>query len=143
MGSATTIHFTFPSTLAAAADAQHRIMKEVESMGYPEDAKFAIHLALDEALTNAVRHGNGLKPELHVDVSYTLTHESFTICVSDQGKGFKPEQVPDPTLDENLDRPSGRGIMLMKAYMTEVHFSTRGNTVTLVKRRDCKLPRSE
>ncbi|MFA7238304.1 MAG: ATP-binding protein, partial [Phycisphaeraceae bacterium] len=59
---------------------------------------------------------------------------------TDEGPGFTPEGVPDPTRGENLERPSGRGVMLMKAYMTKVSFSPSGNRVTMIKRKSCHLP---
>jgi serine/threonine-protein kinase RsbW len=74
-------------------------------------------------------------------VEYTVSPSGVTISVADEGLGFDPGKVADPTLDENLDQPHGRGLMLMKAYMTEVSFNRRGNRVTMSKRSDCPLPR--
>ena len=121
----------------------HLLMDEIERAGFNDNCCFAIRLSLDEAITNAVRHGNGLNPDLKATIDYEITDEHFRITISDQGPGFVPEKVPDPTLDENLDRPCGRGLMLMRAYMTHVEFNAKGNAVTLVKRRDCKLPHAD
>lgn len=142
MASTTSVHLVISSTLDQAAESMHRIMNDVQAAGFTESAQFAIRLALDEAITNAVRHGNRLNPELKVTIDYRIDDELFLITVQDQGPGFKPENVPDPTLEENLERPCGRGIMLMRAYMTEVDYSPTGNTVRLVKRRDCRLPQA-
>jgi serine/threonine-protein kinase RsbW len=68
-----------------------------------------------------------------VEVEYDIDPRRAIITVTDQGEGFNPAVVPDPTIDENLEKPSGRGIMLMRAYMDEVCFNNRGNQVRLVK----------
>ncbi len=116
-------------------------MEAVKAAGFPEEPSFAVRLALDEALSNAVRHGNKLDASKSVTVEYEVSPTRVTISVTDQGPGFDPESVPDPTLDENLDQPHGRGLMLIKAYMTEVTYSARGNRVTMTKTCDCTLPR--
>jgi len=129
-----------PSRLEDAAEVQKRIIRDVDAAGYNENAVFAIRLALEEALSNAVRHGNCGDESKRVSIEYTVDDQAVQIVVEDEGCGFVPHSLPDPTATENLDRPCGRGVMLMKAYMTEVHFNSRGNRVTLVKRRDCPLP---
>ena len=109
-------------------------------MGYSKEAIFAIQLALDEAVTNAIRHGNKLDESKSVSVHYTIGDRDTTITICDQGEGFDPKELPDPTLDENLTCPSGRGVMLMQAYMTSVSYNDKGNCLTLVKRKNCALP---
>ena len=96
-------------------------------------SRFAIKLALEEAITNAIRHGNRNDPTKHITVRYRVTPDEAVIWLSDEGRGFNPEVVPDPTLDENLNKPNGRGIMLMRAYMDEVSFGECGSQVRLVK----------
>lgn len=140
-GNAPAKKLVFPSRMEDARRVLGEILEDVRAQGYDGDAYFAIRLSLDEALTNAVRHGNGCESEKTVTVEYTIDQEEFRISVTDQGPGFQPHHVPDPTCDENLERPSGRGVMLMKAYMTRVDYNDAGNRVTLVKRRDCRLPR--
>jgi serine/threonine-protein kinase RsbW len=119
---------------------QKLILEEADARGYSEKATFAIRLALDEALCNAIQHGNGLDPEKSVTVDYSVDDQRVRVVVCDEGPGFKPEDVPDPTNNENLCLPHGRGVMLMRAYMTEVHFNEKGNCVHLVKARDCPRP---
>ncbi|MEM9883166.1 MAG: ATP-binding protein [Planctomycetota bacterium] len=133
----------FPSRLSEVPPAQHAIVEAARAAGFDDKSLFAIRLALDEALTNAVRHGNGSDPTKHVTVTYAADAERITITVEDQGPGFAPADLPDPTAEENLDRPHGRGVMLMRAYMTEVTYNDRGNRVTLTKARDCPLPRED
>ncbi len=143
MPNALTKTLVIPSTLADAHDAQEAIMEVVKAAGFPEESSFAVRLALDEALSNAVRHGNKLDESKKVTVEYAISATRVTISITDEGPGFEPEAVPDPTLDENLDQPHGRGLMLMKAYMTEVHYSDNGKRVTMTKMRDCPLPRKK
>ncbi len=111
---------------------QAALMEAVERAGYPKPSRFAIKLAFEEALMNAFHHGHeGLGDDLEVRVEYEVHPEVVVIRVEDQGPGFNPDKVPDPTLDENLALPSGRGIMLMRAYMTEVAHNATGNRVEL------------
>jgi serine/threonine-protein kinase RsbW len=140
MAESTMTKLTIPSTLAEAAKVQHVILHDAQSHGFTESACFAIRLSLDEALANAVCHGNRNDPSKQIQIEYSITDDRVAICVTDQGPGFNPRCVPDPTLDENLERPHGRGVMLMKAYMTHVSYNDKGNAVTLVKTRGCKLP---
>jgi serine/threonine-protein kinase RsbW len=122
-----------PSTLVDAKKPEGHILLEVAACGYDEDATFAIKLALEEAMTNAVRHGNGNDPTKHIKVRYAVSPEMVVICVCDEGPGFQPECVPDPTQPERLSLPCGRGIMLMKAYMTDVEYRCNGREVRMVK----------
>ena len=132
-----------PSDLNAAWNAQQTIMEEVKSRGYSDNAVFAIRLALDEALNNAISHGNKKDKSKKVTIEYQIGEAAVTISVTDEGPGFNPVNVPDPTLDEFLERPHGRGIMLMRAYMTDVRFGRDGKSVTLIKNRNCSLPVSK
>jgi len=112
---------------AAATD----LISAAEHAGYTTSAAFALRLALEEAVRNAFEHGCRSCPGRSVDVSWEVSPRRVVIRVSDPGPGFDPAEVPDPTTDENLDRPSGRGLLLMRAYMTRVEFNERGNTVTM------------
>jgi len=94
---------------------------------------FSIRLALEEALVNAIKHGNQLDRAKKVHISYRMLSDRFEIQITDEGPGFDPADVPDPTAVENLERPCGRGLMLMRHYMTEVAYSGRGNTVVMCK----------
>lgn len=130
------------SVPAEACQVERAIMAAVASHGFDEHAAFAIRLALDEALANAIHHGNRNDPAKHITVEYEVTDDRACIRVCDEGPGFKPEGVPDPTIDENIERPNGRGVLLMRAYMTEVRFNETGNCVTLIKTRNCPLSRN-
>lgn len=109
-----------------------RVLENAQSEGFGSSAIFAIRLAIEEAITNAFEHGHeGLDPDTTVRVEYAVSDREIEIAIEDQGPGFVPEQLPDPTLLENLSKPSGRGVMLMKAYMTDVLFNKKGNRVKL------------
>lgn len=108
------------------------LLERAEDCGFGSSAVFAIRLAIEEAITNAFEHGHeGLDAALTVRVEHRVTPTTFEIAVQDQGPGFRPDDLPDPTLLENLSKPSGRGVMLMKAYMSEVDFNDRGNRVRM------------
>ena len=91
-------------------------------------------VGLTEALSNAMLYGNNSDPEKYVRVEVTIRVEEVSVRVTDQGVGFDPAMVPDPTLPDNISKSGGRGIFLMKALMDEVQFNERGNSVTLVLR---------
>ncbi len=140
MGQATAKRLVISSQLAEGIRVVEAVIDTMKQYHYTESGCFAVRLALDEALANAIRHGNGNDPAKTVTVDFEVDDEKTTIAICDQGPGFDPGEVPDPTLDENLERPCGRGVMLMRAYMTEVHYNSTGNCVHMVKRKDCKLP---
>jgi serine/threonine-protein kinase RsbW len=124
-----------PSDVKAARRAAEEILVHVQACGYGEDVCFAIRLALEEALINAIKHGNRFDHAKHIVVSADVAPDRTAITVADEGTGFTPGDVPDPTVDENLEKPCGRGIMLMRHYMDEVEYNQRGNEVRMVKRK--------
>lgn len=121
------------STYAQARHVEDQIVSDVEQCGYGAEDLFAVRLSLEEALTNAIRHGNVGDALKNVHVRYRVSENRIDIYVADEGPGFDPFSVADPTTDENLECPSGRGIMLMRAFMTTVEYNEAGNVVHLVK----------
>jgi serine/threonine-protein kinase RsbW len=108
------------------------IIEQASDAGMQDAAAFAIRLALEEAITNAFVHGHReLDASVPVRIEYRVGAGELDVAIEDQGPGFVPEALPDPTLDENLAKPSGRGVMLMKAYMSDVAYNARGNRVVL------------
>jgi anti-sigma regulatory factor (Ser/Thr protein kinase) len=101
---------------------------------YARRVNLNFRVGLTEALSNAMLYGNDSDPEKRVRVEVTIKHEEVSVIVTDQGMGFDPASVPDPTLPGNISKTGGRGIFLMKALMDEVKFNERGNSVTLVLR---------
>jgi serine/threonine-protein kinase RsbW len=115
---------------------QAEVAAALQSGGFGEAASFAIRLALEEALVNGFRHGNKGDPSKSVTVRCVIDSRGAEIEVTDEGEGFDPGSVPDPTAEENIEIPSGRGIMLMRAYMTEVEFLPPGNRLRIAYRRE-------
>jgi serine/threonine-protein kinase RsbW len=103
-------------------------------LGYSPEDRFGVRLALEEAVVNGLRHGNGGDPGKCVRVRYHVNAEGLLAEVRDEGRGFDPGAVPDPALPENWDRPGGRGLFLMRHYMTWVYYHGRRNRVFLYKR---------
>ncbi len=122
-----------PNDLRRAKEPEERILAAVVSHGYDADTIFAIKLSLEEALTNAVKHGNRNDPSKRITVRYYVDAERTVVMVRDEGGGFVPDEIPDPTAEENLERPSGRGLMLMQSYMTKVAFSAEGSEIWMLK----------
>lgn len=127
---------SIPSCTAEGQAVQERIITLLEKLGYSMKDVFGVRLALEEALVNAIKHGNGMDPNKQVHVLCEINDERARIVIEDEGPGFDPHDVPDPTAEENLEKPGGRGIMLMKAFMSEVTYSDTGNRVELVKDRE-------
>jgi len=131
----------FPAKVSIPSDPDEarRIQQDIENAlkehQYSEKEVFGIRLALEEALVNAIKHGNQMDRAKKVHISYRVRAEHFEIVIADEGPGFDPADVPDPTAPENLERCCGRGLMLMRHYMTEVDYCRRGNSVRMCKLR--------
>jgi len=123
---------------AEARQVQDNIEAELRHHHFDDREIFCIKLALEEALVNAIKHGNQLDRKKHVQVAYRVNSSRFDVRITDEGPGFDPEEVPDPMAVENLERPCGRGLLLMKHYMTDVVFDPPGNRLYMCKvRADC------
>jgi serine/threonine-protein kinase RsbW len=104
-------------------------------LGYAKKDIFAVWLTVQEAVTNAFRHGNRNDPGKCVVVRYLVSPSEVLVEVQDEGIGFEVDNVPNPLAEENRDRPSGRGIFLMRAYTSWVSFNPQGNCVLLCRQR--------
>jgi anti-sigma regulatory factor (Ser/Thr protein kinase) len=91
-------------------------------------------VSLTEALSNAMLYGNERDPDKRVRVEVIVGEREIKARVTDEGTGFAPGRVPDPTEPGNLEKSGGRGLFLMRELMDEVHYNERGNQVTLVLR---------
>lgn len=100
--------------------------------GSDEDA-FNVKLALEEALTNAMRHGNALNAALKVSITIQADEQKIVMDVHDQGKGFDYERLPDPTTAGFVNKPSGRGVFLMRKLMDVLEFYDGGRGIKMVK----------
>ena len=99
----------------------------------PDEVTFDIKLATQEAVVNAAEHGNKYDHSKNVHISCETTDRAVTVTVCDEGLGFDPCCVLDPTLPENILRENGRGVFLMRNLCDEVRFNDKGNKVTIVK----------
>jgi serine/threonine-protein kinase RsbW len=130
------------SDTAAVRDVRKRIMEVVSRRGFTDGSTYAINLALEEALINAIKHGNRMDPLKKVHIEAKITAKQAEIIIEDEGPGFNRNGVPDPTLMENLEKCSGRGILLIEAYMNEVEWSRGGRRLRMVKKNESDvLPR--
>jgi serine/threonine-protein kinase RsbW len=111
------------------------VIRAMERVGYGVADNFAVRLALEEAVVNAVKHGHGHDPRKQVRIWWAVSASAVKLFVEDQGPGFDPAGVPDPFLAESLERPCGRGLLLINTYMTWVRFNRRGNCVAMCRRR--------
>ena len=130
----TTLKFVIASEYPEGRRVQDRILDELVRRQYDPAATFAIRIALEEALINAIKHGNQFDKSKKVRVRAKISDEQADISVEDQGPGFNRASVPDPTAQENLERLHGRGILLMEAYMDRVQWSRGGRRVRLIRR---------
>jgi len=117
-----------------------RLLSVLEEKGYTQDDMFAVHLALEEAFLNAVKHGNKMDPAKTVVLEYLVDGEKVEIQMLDEGPGFDPCSIPDPRTGENLYRPEGRGLLLMSAYMDVVEYNERGNGLRMVRYKNRPVP---
>lgn len=121
------------SSTSAMPQLCERILAEIKANCFNSEDIFAIHLALEEALTNAIKHGNKMDTSKHVRIDYSVDSEKIEICITDQGDGFDLNRIPDPRSGENLYRPEGRGLLLIRSYMDVVEYNQRGNSVRMVR----------
>ena len=133
-----TTELSLPSRIETVAAAAAAVAEFVGRSGVSDDAAYGIDMAVREAVTNAVLHGNRQDDSKTVDIVLKSSPDAVEISVHDQGPGFNPEDVPDPTATENLLKTSGRGIFFMRTFMDEVDWLIRpegGTTVRMLKRR--------
>jgi len=101
--------------------------------GVNKNALHDIKLAAEEAIINAMKHGNKFNEGLYVVVDFEYDGSRVSIAVKDEGKGYDYRDVPDPTLEENILRGHGRGVFLIRRLMDEVHFNDSGNRLEMIK----------
>ena len=104
-------------------------------LGFEEEVADKVCLAIREAVANAIQHGNGLQPDKMAQVVLAIGEEHLDIEIKDEGGGFDPQNVPDPLAAENLLKPTGRGIFLMRRLVDAVDFEFDANGATVVRLR--------
>jgi serine/threonine-protein kinase RsbW len=123
-----------PSEVSSGFPIVQELLQQLERRRWNRHDVFGVHLAVEEALVNAIKHGNRGDPGKRVHVLCQLAEDSVRIEITDEGQGFDPAAVPDPTADENLENPSGRGIMLMRSFL-KIRYNEAGNGVVLEKKK--------
>ena len=121
------------STSSAAVEICRWVLSKLEANDFSRNDIFAVHLALDEAFLNAIQHGNEMDPDKEVRIAYSVGLDKIEISMTDEGKGFDPDVVPDPRYGENIYKTKGRGLFLMRSYMDVVEYNKVGNSVRMVK----------
>ena len=111
-----------------------RIIESLAQYEMDDETLFDIRLCIEEAVRNAIVHGNRLNKKQHVIIDYWVDDDSLNVAVEDEGFGFDPAKVPDPKKSENMLRESGRGVFLIKRLMDKVEFNEKGNKIRMEKR---------
>ncbi|MCW8965990.1 MAG: ATP-binding protein, partial [Candidatus Pacearchaeota archaeon] len=112
------------------------VLSAMDGTGYPDEAIRKMKIVLTELLVNAVIHGNKRDYSKRVVIGHVIRREQVVVSIMDEGEGFDPSKVPDPTLPENLERPCGRGIYIVRHYVESVSYNDIGNRVTVIKIND-------
>ena len=107
------------------------ILELMNKHQYEEDAIFSVRVAIEEALANALLHGHAGDITKEIEVTWCVDEVCVEFSVTDQGRGYDPSSIPDPTANENLNIPSGRGLAMMEAFMDEVVLNEQGNKVIM------------
>ena len=126
-----------PSTIVGVYE---RILSELKANHFSQEDIFAVHLALQEAFLNALKHGNKMNASKDIKIDYLLGSDRIEISMMDEGNGFDPDSVPDPRLGKNLYKTEGRGLLLMRSYMDVVKFNELGNCVHMVRYKEKSSP---
>ena len=129
------LHEKIPSSLDIGHATIERLMAALESNQWEGRDLFLIQLAVEEAMVNAITHGNKLSDDKVVEVEFRVDPQTTFMRIKDQGAGFNPAAVPDPREDDHLECTNGRGVMLIREFMSEVRYNDRGNEVTMIKHR--------
>ncbi|MGL4593872.1 MAG: ATP-binding protein [Thermoguttaceae bacterium] len=134
------LNWTKSYVIASSIDLAHslidEIMKQLGETLWSQKELFAINLALEEALVNAVQHGNKSDPTKKVRVDCRLSNDNVFFRVEDEGPGFDPDQVPDPTDAEHIMIASGRGVLLIRGFVSRAEWIGCGNILEFEKNRD-------
>jgi serine/threonine-protein kinase RsbW len=130
------VSYRMDSTLDSVNKAEEMADQAASQAGFDEDTRGGISMAVREGMINAVLHGNAYDPAKRVNLTFEQAGHELIVTIADEGKGFMPEEVPNPLAPENLLKQSGRGIFLMRTFMDEVRFRklNSGTEITLIKR---------
>lgn len=125
-----------PTAIDVVEEAVDLVARHCLAAGLPPaTARFKLRVALSEALANAIVYGNRNDSQKSVEVRVVVTKTMVSVHVSDEGDGFDPRQIPNPTLPEGLEQTSGRGLFLIREMVDEVRFNEKGNSICMMMRR--------
>ena len=110
-----------------------KLINALREKGVSEEVIFDVHVGFEEALRNAMIHGNKRDPDKRVTIETRVTDDAVIICVEDEGGGFDPKSLPDPTLNENLLKEGGRGVYLIEHLMDEMKYEKGGRKLIMKK----------
>jgi serine/threonine-protein kinase RsbW len=119
------------SELSNLIKVENEIDTATGQLGVSEDNYGKILISTLEAVNNAILHGNKSDPYKYVRIVIAFNSKELKIKVTDEGQGFNPDKVRDPTLPENIEEPNGRGVFLMARLADKIKYSKKGNTVTM------------
>jgi serine/threonine-protein kinase RsbW len=122
-----------PNDLRAIERSVEYLMERARAAGFEDDRlRLNFRVGLTEALANAMLYGNCRDPRKRVRVEASVSREQLVVQVTDEGRGFNPNSILDPTLPANRLRPGGRGLFLIRNLMDRVEFNERGNSIRMV-----------
>ena len=122
-----------PSDVSYIKKISNEILTYLERLGVDQSVQFDIRLSFEEALRNAIEHGNDYKKDLPVEVSYEVRGDRVDIKIEDQGAGFDFRNVGDPRDEKNIMKEGGRGVFLIRKLMDKVTYNKKGNKVKMTK----------
>ena len=135
-GEIQTMDTLLESTLDSVDVAEEAVLRTAGEIGFPEDELHQIGMAIRESMVNAVVHGNRYNARKKVHLSVSRSSDRLTVVIGDEGEGFDLERLPDPLAEENLLKQSGRGLLLIQAFVDEFQVRRRhpaGTEVRMVK----------
>ncbi len=115
-----------------------RILSELQADNFSKDDIFAVHIGLEEAFLNAIKHGNKDDITRKVTINYSIRPDKVEIFMKDEGEGFDPDSIPDPRCGDNIYKVGGRGLFLIRSYMDLTEFNEQGNCICMVKHKSNK-----
>jgi serine/threonine-protein kinase RsbW len=130
--------FTLESSLDSVDTAEHAVLQAARDAGFPEDDLHDLGMAVREAMVNAVVHGNRYNLKKMVHLAIKREPDAILIRITDEGEGFELSDIPDPLAEENLLRQSGRGLLLIQAFVDDFQMHKKppmGTEVTIRKQR--------
>lgn len=129
------IEKSIPSDLDVAHELIEQTILAMSDLDWPGGDMFHVQMAMEEALVNAIEHGNKRCESKEVAIAISVSGQEITIQIKDQGDGFDHRNVADPTEEERLDQPRGRGVLLIRELMSQSRYNDIGNELVMVKKR--------